>query len=70
MCVCVCVCVCVRLQEKVSSLEASLMAVVREFDEERESLDRQAELSLQGTRSADSPLVLDPLPSLLTSPLQ
>ena len=66
MCVCVCVCV----QEKVCSLEASLMAVVREFDEERESLARQVELSLQGARSADSPLVLDNMPSLLTSPLQ
>jgi hypothetical protein len=39
-----------ELQEKVSSLEASLVSVVREFDEERVSHTRQAQHLLQQAR--------------------
>lgn len=38
------------LQEKVSSLEASLVAVVKEFDVERELQARHAQLLLQEAR--------------------
>ena len=49
-----CVCVYTVLQEKVSSLEASLVSVVREFDKERETHTQQAQRILQEARYMSS----------------